>query len=83
MSTETIRRYAKPCFSQKFPGLIVHLQVIEREMRREKKHEDSLHKHAPGWNETLASESEAFVKVRNTVHPFDLSRLSLLPLYVG
>lgn len=24
---------------------------------------DSLHEHAPGWNETLASESEAHVKV--------------------
>lgn len=38
-------------------------------MKREKKHEDSVHEHAPGWNETLASESEAHVKVclgRNT-----------------
>lgn len=38
-------------------------QVIDKEMKREKKHEDSLHEHAPGWNETLASESEAHVKV--------------------
>jgi len=38
-------------------------EIIEKEMQRKLDHKvDNLHEHAPGWNETLASESEANVK---------------------
>lgn len=40
-------------------------QVIDKEMKKPKSHseDESVHKHAPGWNEVLASVSEANVKV--------------------
>lgn len=40
------------------------IQIIEKEMKREKKHDDTHIKHAPGWSEVMASVSEANVKVR-------------------
>lgn len=41
----------------------LYRQIIEKEMKREKKHEDTHMKHAPGWSEVMASVSEANVKV--------------------
>jgi len=38
-------------------------QIIEKELKREKKDEDTHMKHAPGWNEVMASVSEANIKV--------------------
>ena len=48
-----------------------HLQVLEREKQKnlsDKQHKSSApHEHAPGWNELLASASEANVKADKAV----------------
>lgn len=54
------------CGIQHFPGRTMsksYRQIIEKELKREKKHDDTLMKHAPGWSEVMASVSEANIKV--------------------
>jgi len=47
----------------------------QKNLKGEQHHTSAPHKHAPGWNEYLASTSEAFVKADQSPGPLDTQKL--------
>ncbi len=60
-------------------------QVLEQEKKRnlsKQQHKTSTPHpdHAPGWNENLASASEAAIKVRHIMHLYQAQTLTFTPI---